>query len=216
MEKVNYLTVASNQLGADFCLSPEYFLATRKAFDFSNGRLLTSIVDVSKNTTANIEDSLILDTGNADRGLLLLDMLGCVDRERISSKRLIPEGAVIVSRLRPYLRQIAFIPRGLSDKLGVKRIVASTEFYVLTPKNQDESIAFLVPWLLSKDVQEIFSEATTGGHHPRFGDDLLSKLTISESWYRLKNEIGAKVSMASDAFIESQLQIQKLVENGQR
>lgn len=61
-----------------------------------------------------------------------------------SNKKILKTGDVIISRLRPYLRQVAYV-----DIDSNLQLCASTEFYVLRARN-NESIAFLVPFLLSK------------------------------------------------------------------
>ena len=61
-----------------------------------------------------------------------------------SNKKILKTGDVIISRLRPYLHQVAYV-----DIDSNLQLCASTEFYVLRARN-NESIAFLVPFLLSK------------------------------------------------------------------
>ena len=120
---------------------------------------------------------------------------------------------MIVSRLRPYLRQITYIPVGTLAKLDVTAILCSTEFYVINPKDQGESIAFMVPWLLSKEVQKILEDATTGGHHPRFDEDLLSRLTIPKSVLEKRQAVSAEVDRLIKSHLDAQLGLAKIVGN---
>lgn len=67
------------------------------------------------------------------------------------------KGDVIISRLRPYLRQVAYVDEDRKEILG-----ASTEFFVIRARN-NESIAYLVPfcflnqhsWYLKIQLKEV-------------------------------------------------------------
>jgi hypothetical protein len=89
-------------------------------------------------------------------------------------------------------------------------VVCSTEFYVLTPKGE-ESIAFLVPWLLSDAVQAIFAKATTGGHHPRFDEALLWSLRVPQAIYRKRAALSRTVEQATLAALRAQRSLEALV-----
>ncbi|AVF42363.1 hypothetical protein AL486_23830 [Pandoraea apista] len=156
--------------------------------------------------------SLVLDTGHAERGLLSLRGAGTSDqKERVSHKKYVPEGAVIISRLRPYLRQVAYIPHGINELVGVTDIYCSTEFYVLSPRNKSESIAFIVPWLLSDPVQNIFEQATTGGHHPRFDEGLLTRLSVPLDIMKDRDRLNREIAKAVTVHIEAQVSVATLV-----
>ena len=72
-------------------------------------------------------------------------------------------GDLVVSRLRPYLRQIALVhPSAVAHAEG-RPLALSTEFYVLAPRVDGEDLAFLVPFLLSADVQRALAGAQEGG-----------------------------------------------------
>jgi hypothetical protein len=209
MGALNRIDVLSSELGESTSLSPEYWLSMRHASQFSGGVPLWELAALYRETASPDNDCLTLDTGNADRGLLSLSMLGQTDRSRVSVKKVVPEGAVLLSRLRPYLRQVAFIPSGLSQKLRISRVMCSTEFYVLRSQHA-ESIAFLVPWLLSNDVQDIFAKATTGGHHPRFDEDLLGKLTVPIGMVERRDEISQTVATAVNDHVNAQMVLHRL------
>ena len=65
-------------------------------------------------------------------------------------------GDVIISRLRPYLRQVAFVDSDIRGYELSATILCSTEFFVLRAIEQ-ESIAFLVPFLLSQSTQQVLA-----------------------------------------------------------
>lgn len=208
MENLNKVVVQVAELGADFSLSPEYWLSTKEAARFASGIPLGELISIKRQGISSPSvNSFVLDTGNADRGLLNLKVTGNTGKERISHKKLVPEGSVIISRLRPYLMQVAYIPFGFYKTWGIDQLLASTEFYVLTPKNEGDRIAYLVPWLLSPNVQSIFERATTGGHHPRFDEELLYRLTVPEVWHDKRELNNCAIEKAVQQHINSQLEM---------
>jgi hypothetical protein len=117
-----------------------------------------------------------------------------------SNKKIIQPGDVIISRLRPYLRQIAFIPNELAKENVI--LACSTEFFVLRGKT-DSSIAFLVGWLLEADTQELLRVGQEGGHHPRFSEEHLLKLLISDSVLSYREELSRDIERASELNIQA-------------
>jgi len=202
----------SNELGRDFSLSPEHWLSRILAKSLSTGAPLVEIVELQKKGTTKISaTALVLDTGNSDRGLFILPFSGEKNRpQRTSNKKLVPEGAVLISRLRPYLQQVVYVPHGICSMLGVSEVLCSTEYYVLAPKEK-HSIAFLVPWLLSDEVQSVFEQATTGGHHPRFNDDLLMGLFVPDAVMENLDEISESVERLVVSHLKSQVEMRDLI-----
>jgi hypothetical protein len=208
MEKV---TVDLREVLASGSLSPEHWLSRSTLQASASGIELSRIAgSTKKGSTADSGTSLVLDTAHAVAGLLRLpDSPGGIARPRMSHKKSVPEGSVIVSRLRPYLRQVAYVPMGLRKLIGGRDVVCSTEFYILTPKG-DESIAYLVPWLLSSAVQAIFAKATTGGHHPRFEEALLWELRVPHSIHRRRVALSRAVEQATFAALGAQRSLGQL------
>ncbi|MEF1221164.1 hypothetical protein REH76_26000, partial [Photobacterium damselae] len=89
-------------------------------------------------------------------------------------------------------------------------IYCSTEFYILESKT-GEDIAFLVPWLLSSKVQEVFSDATVGGHHPRFSDELLMNLNVCENTLNNRKQVNIDVCQSINMSIDAQIAMRNLV-----
>lgn len=161
------------ETGADFCLSPERWLSADTATRLVGGALFGDLVTLVSQQTAPPEGArFILDTSNAREGLLDLPILENSTSARTSAKKVAREGDVIFSRLRPYLRQVALLPTGLSGLLAQDAFYCSTEFFVFRAVT-GHNIAGLVAWLLSDPIQAMVSEAATGGHHPRINSDLL-------------------------------------------
>jgi hypothetical protein len=124
---------------------------------------------------------LVLDTTHAYEGFVLFkhSVGGVADVG--STKRRLKPGDVIISRLRPYLRQVAWIDPVLFclDGRG-NEVLASTEFYVLRSREGFEAAA-VVPYLLTPQVQQVLAASQEGGHHPRFQREVLEQLPVPPS-----------------------------------
>jgi hypothetical protein len=171
------------ETGADFSLSPEHWIASETASQLTDGTPLNEIVLAVTKTQVPPEDArFVLDTGNAREGFLDVTILGNPVSGRTSAKKVAKDGDVIVSRLRPYLRQVTFIPPGTCNLLGVDQLYCSTEFFVLRPREEGRNISGLVAWLLSEPIQDMLGAAATGGHHPRIGLELLLNSPVEERY----------------------------------
>lgn len=130
---------------------------------------------------------LVLDTKHAFEGAVRLRH-GAIDASEVgSAKRRLRPGDVIVSRLRPYLRQVAYVDAGLFVD-GVE-VACSTEFYVL----RGEDLAFLVPFLLSEPVQAALAASQEGGHHPRVRKEVVAELRLPDGLWQRRDEVGREV-----------------------
>jgi hypothetical protein len=184
---VRWIARSFLETGGDFSLSPEYWIASETASQLTDGTPLNEIVEAVSKTQIPPENArFVLDTGNAREGFLDITILGDPVSGRTSAKKVAQDGDVIVSRLRPYLRQVTFIPPGTCNLLGVDQLYCSTEFFVLRPREDGRNIAGLVAWLLSEPIQEMLTEAATGGHHPRIGVDLLLNSPVEERYLRIE------------------------------
>ena len=129
---------------------------------------------------------VVLDTGDANEGFIRLkpseSSIGSV-------KKSLATGDVLISRLRPYLRQIGFVDADLGEA------VCSTEFFVLRARDE-RSIAFLVPFLLSEAPQRLFAASVEGGHHPRFRREALASLPVPEALLAERDALSLEVEAA--------------------
>ena len=75
-------------------------------------------------------------------------------------------GDLVVSRLRPYLRQIALVHPSALALAGDRPLALSTEFYVLAPRSPGDDLAFLLPFLLSTEAQSRPRERARGRSSP--------------------------------------------------
>jgi hypothetical protein len=196
-------TRTTSQLDAGLILIPERYDPRRQ--QAHEGIKLSELVTCQKHIVdsrkhSGIDVVLVLDTGDADRGLLLPRRAPISASELGSSKKVVASGDVIISRLRPYLHQVAYIPEGVTaDNV---QLVCSTEFFVLR-SNTTDSIAFLVTWLLSDEVQKLLEVGQEGGHHPRFTEEQLLGLLIPESVLSRRNLDSKLIVNALNANLEA-------------
>ncbi len=143
---------------------------------------------------------VFLNTGDANQGFITTRAKAAWNREIGSAKKPLRVGDVIISRLRPYLGQIAYLDLGFwADVPAGADVVCSTEFYVLRSPDS-ASIGFLVPYLLSPRVQNVLAAAQEGGHHPRFNLTTLLELPIDEDLLNRRDAISTLVEEATTGF----------------
>lgn len=177
-------------LGPEFVLAPERFLAEAGA---GEGMPLGELVTLRQEQAPS---GVVLDTTHAQDGVLDVTTALRTPSSAKSTKRAVKAGDVIVSRLRPYLRQIAFVhPAALAQ--AKRPLAVSSEFYVLAPRGT-EPIAFLVPFLLGNRAQAVLAAAQEGGHHPRVPRDSLLALRIPPELVAARGESSKAVVRALD------------------
>ncbi|MFU2157964.1 hypothetical protein [Caldisericum sp. AR60] len=114
-----------------------------------------------------------------------------------SAKKIFFENDVLISRLRPYLKEVSFI--GFNEKLKL----ASTEFVVLRQKDKNYYPETLFAYLISKEVQNILAWSITGTEHPRFNEDYFLKLTLPNFSEETQKKIKTIVQSAWKIFLDS-------------
>lgn len=192
------VTNKTTQLGPLFVLTPERYNPKRR-MNFANdndGVLLSEIVSLENEIVTSKKNSSVwhqINTSDAMGGYLRVPSIP----EKINSnKKILKHGDVIISRLRPYLRQVAYVDTDVDTQ-----ICASTEFYVLRTRN-DESIAFLVPFLLSEAAQTVFANSVEGSQHPRFKEEDILNLIIPAQLYQERNKISQEIEKAIKQYRE--------------
>lgn len=167
----------SNQL----VLAPERYDPRRIQKIDENAIALSELVFIENPTLSvkalesNVE-YLVLDTGDSFEGIIRPRTKPINGSSIRSSKKLVAGGDVIISRLRPYLRQVAFVDHALLEH--APNVLVSTEFFVLRARSSNESGAWLVPFLLSEEIQAVLARSQEGGHHPRFNKETLGQLMV--------------------------------------
>ncbi|MCL2725693.1 MAG: hypothetical protein FWD69_14785 [Polyangiaceae bacterium] len=207
MNRVSGVKVAVrtlDELGEEIVLAPERHLMAARS---SEGVRLDELV-TERNRAIDVAPGdrvVIVDTTHAKDGVLNIASAaraaGSETRSVSRRKKLAFAGDVIVSRLRPYLRQIALIH---PDTLAKGQALAlSTEFYVLAPARKGDDIAFLIPFLLSSDVQSALADAQEGGHHPRVPPASLFALRVPHALVGSRHPTSAIVRRALARYYEA-------------
>jgi len=207
-----------SELSSSVVLAPERYdprRAVRPVGQEEAPLLVSTVARVIRrtvtSTTAPDASYLVLDTSHAQEGVIVSPKSTIEASQLGSAKKIVGTGDVIISRLRPYLRQIALIDDELCE-LGTRTvIVCSTEYFVLRSANE-ESIAFLVPFLLSKPIQEVLAASQEGGHHPRFNEPTLAALPIPPSLIETRQQVSETVLANTRSYRRSERGMKKLVE----
>jgi len=206
-----HAVVTVGELDAGLVMTPErYDPRRRRAGGGPSLRdVAVAVSEPVSSRTAHADRSyLVLDTSDAREGVVLTRKPPVPGAEIGSGKKRVQAGDVIVSRLRPYLRQVALVDAGLAAD-GVE-IVCSTEFFVL--RGLDEaSIAFLVPVLLSAAAQEVLGAAQEGGHHPRFNLATLEAVGLPADALARRDELSREVERAVGQARAAELTLRALV-----
>jgi hypothetical protein len=197
-------TVLSDRLDGLLTLSPERH-DPRKAQN-NDGLLLHECVAISsKIEAAGVGEYVVLDTSDSLNGYITIDARQRATSLRSAKKTLQP-GDVIISRLRPYLRQVGYVDEVLVQHANGTTLCCSTEYFVLRAA-PCESAAFLVPFLLSDRIQAILKLSQEGGHHPRFNLEVLRSLRIPSRIVKERAAISERVIAAIAAKRHSDLHL---------
>jgi hypothetical protein len=186
---------ALGELGDALTLAPERYCAPASVD--VDGELLSSLVVERKERVVGdaLATAVVFDTTHAKDGVL--DARAALRGEPPSSaKKRVQPGDLLVSRLRPYLRQIALVHPAVRVECEGRAMACSTEFYVLSPRTRGESLAFLVGWLLGEDTQAHLAAAQEGGHHPRVPREVLLAMRVPRGRVLAREQASAKVERA--------------------
>jgi len=180
-------------LGADLALAPERHVASRLRGE--HGVELGSLV-VERNERAlprDFRSAVVLDTTHAKNGVIDMRAARASGAASSAKKRAL-EGDLLISRLRPYLRQIALVhPASAAETL-----VCSTEFHVLAGRGGGD-LAFLLPFLLGAQAQAALAAGQEGGHHPRVPRETLLGLRVPRKVVGARSLVSRRVRAALDA-----------------
>lgn len=172
-----------------------------------------TISPTSKN--ADGREFVVLDTSDVREGLVIGKKSPVSAKEIGSTKKIFKSKDVLISRLRPYLRQVATVDEAFASKFGSSELACSTEFFVLRSISE-EPIDFLVPYLLSDRVQNALSAAQEGGHHPRFDASVLLSMPIPGNLLKQRAIISESVNLAARAYRNSEELIQEWIATANR
>lgn len=202
-------------LGDGLVLAPEHFDPRRRVEVVARRCLSDTVHIVAENVSAKSWKSagavLILDTAHAFQGFVVFRHDPVPAASMGSAKRRVQPGDVIISRLRPYLQQVALIDEALFRlRPGGNAVVASTEFFVLRGRAGFDA-AGLVPFLLSERVQAALAAGQEGGHHPRFCQELLLSLPVPAGVARQASRTARQMRRMAAAVRSSLLASRSLV-----
>lgn len=184
---------ALSELGDELVLAPERWVTAAAG---GEGIALGDLVVERRARAEDPARAVVIDTTHARDGLLDVAAALRVAPPPKSAKKLAHAGDLVISRLRPYLRQIALVhPRAL-ELAGGRPLALSTEFYVLSPKRPSDDLAFLLPFLLGAEAQRVLAAAQEGGHHPRVPRASLLALRVPERLVRARRRTAREVSAA--------------------
>lgn len=205
---------SKTRLASPLILAPERYDPRRQIKTKENevvelGAIVTSVKKMVK-SSVDIGECFVLDTSDAREGIVIARKQPVMGTEIGSTKKEVKSGDVIVSRLRPYLRQVAFIDEEIPNAKGT-RILCSTEFFVLRSIN-NLSIAFLVPFLLSEAIQKALAASQEGGHHPRFIESALLTLPIPKSFLSQRSTVSEAVKNSVQMYRASEKAMSNMVE----
>jgi len=164
--------------------------------------------------SANLGRCLVLDTSDAREGIVISRKTPMDGSAIGSAKKVIEPHDVIISRLRPYLRQVAFVDAGIANPEEA-RLVCSTEFFVLRSPDK-RSLAFLVPFLLSRPVQEVLAASQEGGHHPRFDDATLLTLPVPVPLLDARDAISTTIEKAVEFYRLYERGVEEMIANTEK
>lgn len=169
---------------------------------------------------AELEGAVVFDTTHARSGVLdARAALRVTDPPASAKKRVFP-GDLLVSRLRPYLRQVALVHAAVCAGCDGRKMACSTEFYVLSPRDRDgkrgtrASLAFLLPWLLGEAMQARLAAAQEGGHHPRVPREVLLSMRVDPSQVASRAGTSARVERALAAAYKASGELEAALREG--
>lgn len=115
-----------------------------------------------------------------------------------STKKIFRQNDVLISRLRPYLKEVSFV--GFND---VQKL-ASTEFIILRErKNSKFPPQVLFVFLMTDEVQKILFWSQGGTEHPRFSENLLLGLGLPKLSEKTAESIVDDVNSAYESYLIS-------------
>ena len=196
---MKYVVVALADLGETLAFAPERYIAA--GLRGSAGVPLSTLVKERTVRVAprDLGRALVVDTTHARDGVLdVRSALRAATVARSGKKRFFV-GDLLVSRLRPYLRQIALAHPVALAECEAQVLACSTEFHVLSPVRPGDSLAYLLPYLLAEDAQAVLAAGQEGGHHPRVPFETILALRVPRAVVRAHRAASARVEAALGA-----------------
>ena len=170
-------------------------LRIRRYLDNNKGKPLCEVASIKTSVTSlySRSDTYIgLDTISSSSSLI---SPSTIEEENVKgSTRILEEGPVI-SKLRPYLNKVTYIPQGLEGALG------STELFCIKPKN-NISGWFLYGVLKLESTVRQLNPVSTGSTHPRVSREDILELMIP--WHVNHQSLGQRLAEAQNGYFLSE------------
>ena len=168
--------------------------AVRAAVRAAGGRALEELADVETPTSEVYADcAAYVGLDAIDSGNCSLQPSTARAEAVVGTARLLKEGPAI-SRLRPYLNKVTYIPSALAGGIG------STELLLIRPKTGIDGWFLYGVLKLDSSVRQL-NPVANGSTHPRIDrDDVLDLLV---PWREDANELGRKLRMAQGCYFAS-------------
>lgn len=199
-----------------FILAPERYNPRREvlsSLSAASGKRLIDVVHLVRNVvnenTSGLNRCLVMDTSHAQEGRVISPKRIVHGSELGSAKKALSANDVIISRLRPYLRQVAFVDKGIRGWEEGVHLLCSTEFFVMRSAD-GLPISFLVPYLLSHPVQQALANSQEGGHHPRFTENALLSLSVPAGLLERRKEISDAIERQASFYRQSEADLHNL------
>lgn len=177
--------IEDNNWGAEY-YHPDKLKAIKKLSKFKDniGHYFSSI---KKTYALKNGEQRVINLENAKDGFI--DTFS--PEQSKSNKKSVKENDVIISKLRPYLKELGYVTKEFKDSF------VSTEFIILREKIKEDDKYILIPFLLSEDVQKILFWSQQGTNHPRFNEKVLLNIGFPDVSKSIKDKIKKKLEQAS-------------------
>lgn len=115
-----------------------------------------------------------------------------------SMKKIFRQNDVLISRLRPYLKEVSFVGFNDTQKL------ASTEFIILRKRKESNfPPQALFTFLMTDEVQKILFWSQGGTEHPRFSENLLMNLKLPKISEKIAESIADDIDNTYKKYLAS-------------
>lgn len=154
--------IEDNNWGAEY-YHPDKLKAI-KILSKSNDRISSFFSPIKKTYHVKEGNKNIINLEGVSQGFIQ----NSTSEKSKSNKKRVKEGDIIISKLRPYLKEISLVSKKFDD------FYVSTELIILREKVKKDGFRFiLLPFLFTKEVQKILFWSQQGTNHPRFNEKVL-------------------------------------------
>lgn len=204
---ITYSIIQKSQLEGAKRLDAEYYhsekLHALSILDKLKGKKISDYFTNARETfnpsgKTTINETIVYDLSDALGFFMGSGKIVKSSKEIESSKKILKQNDVIISRLRSYLKEISFV---FSD--SIKNKICSTEFIVLRNKDKNIYPELLFSFLQTDLVQKILEWSQEGTNHPRFSSEALFNIKIPEILIKSQKDIKNLIDESFNLFENS-------------